>query len=63
MTIFPRKKQRFDELSYYRLNKRFLHVMGQCTTIYLSNREDYSVIGAHHRIQNLDFTFFFIYLQ
>lgn len=63
MTIFPRKKQRFDELSYYRLNKRFLHVMGQCTTIYLSNREDYSVIGAHHRTQNLDFTFFFIYLQ
>lgn len=24
MTIFPRKRQRFDELSYYRLNKRGL---------------------------------------
>ena len=53
---------RADE-NYFRLNKRFLHVMGQCTTIYLSNREDNSVIGAHHRTQNLDFTFFFIYLQ
>ena len=63
MTIFPRKRQRFDELSYYRLNKRVLARLEQRTTIYLSNREDNSVIGAYHRIQNLDFTFFFIYLQ